>query len=361
MRPLLALFILGALAVCELSAQHLWTPEIGVRGGYARFKLTGTSAADHTDLVDLPGFGSGYGSLFVVIPVGRRIAIEPSVALSQVSAGEPTLFFVSNTNVALGLRGDYALTPHVYAAFGGRLIYSESGGQHDMQFGAQAAIGYRTPLSARISARLEAEMSTMARGSRDNLQPSNLYALLVGLSARSGSAAGRRVVAAGRWAPVLGVAAGYSRAHLSGAGLTIDFTLLAAPGSVAAAGVSAPPTLFAIVPLTERLAFEPGFDIHRTQSLGTTNFSGMILTRLDYAVGPHWYAAAGPAMHIIKNTGSSAFGVAGFGVAWGSRFHLAGDLGGRVELNYTMFKERSGLPFAANTLGVMFGAMMPLR
>ena len=364
MRPLPALLTVATLAAAPLAAQRLWTPEIGVQGGIARFKPAGTVAPDQSDLFDLPGFSSGYGPLFVVIPVGARLALEPSIGLTQASVGASSIgLFIGNTNADLGLRADYAITSHAFAALGGALIYSESGGQHDAQFGVQAALGYRAPLSSRITARLEAIVVAMARGTNDQLPPADLYAVLLGLSARAKAAPlpARRSAAAAPWAAAFGVAAGYTRTHLSGLGATIDFTLLAAPGTVAGAGLAAPPTLFTILPLTGRYALETGFDIHRTQTAGTTQFNGLISTRLDFAFGSHWYAATGPALHINKSTGSSAFGVAGLGLAWGHRFHLSGDLGGRVELGYMMFKQRSGFPFASNTLAVMFGATMPLH
>lgn len=361
MRPLLGLFALGAFAASPLASQRSWAPEVGVRGGFVRFKLTGTAAADHSDLVDVPGFGSGYGSLFAVIPIGARVAVEPSIAFTQVELGDPTFIFLSNTNVDLGLRANYALTTHVFAAVGGALIFSESSGQHDMQLGVQAAVGYRTSISDRLATRIEAQIISHARGGNDLFQPANVYAVLVGFSARARSAPRPPASGPGFWTPALGVAGGYSRAHLSGFGTAIDFTLFSAPGSVAAAGIPAPPSMFAIIPLTNRLALEPGFDVHRTQSSGTTSFTGLFSARLDYAVGAHWYAAAGPAMQVVKSTGSSAFGIAGLGLAWGTRFAVAGDLGGRVELGYAMFKERSGSPFAVNTFGVLFGATMPLH
>lgn len=361
MRRLLAVLTLGALAVFPLAAQRLWTAEIGVRGGWVRFKPSGTAAADQTDLADLPGFSSGYGSLFAVVPVTGGLAIEPSLGLIQFSVLEPTVsLFVSRTNVDLGLRANFAFTPQVYGAVGPALLYSESGGQHDTQVGLQAALGFRTALSPRLRARIEAMVISYPRGARNLLIPANVYGLLFGLSASPLRAAARSG-ADDFWNPAIGLAAGYTRSHLSGLGLAVDFTQFAAPGSGASAGFPTPPALFVILPLGGRVALEPGFDLHRTQSGGTTTFVGLLSARVDVAVGKLWYAAAGPAVQVNQSTGGKAFGVAGFGVAWGSRFHLAGDLDGRVELNYTTFKERSGLPFATNTLGVMFGAMLPLH
>ena len=359
MRPLCTALALAALAASDARAQAGWTPEIGVRGGFVHVKPAGTARSDQTDAFDVPGFG--YGSVFAVIPVGDRFALEANVVVTQLAVSAPTLLILlSGTEVNLGLRADYAITRHAFAALGGQLVYSEAAGEHDTQFGVQAAVGYRAPLSDRLIARVEAQLITLARGRRDALPPVNLYGVLLGLSAR---AVGHQAPRTGTtpWEPALGVAIGYSRTHLSTAGLAADFILFAVPGTPAAAGVPAPPTMFLIIPLTARLALEPGFDIHRTQSGGTTSFAGTVSARVNVAVGPRWYGGMGPALQVIKNTGGSAFAVAGVGLAWGARFPLTGDLGGRVELGYAMFKERSGAPFAANTLSVMFGASMPLR
>ena len=359
MRQLLVLLAFMALARREAATQARWTPEIGVRGGFVRSKPAGTSAPDQTDAIDLPGVG--YSSIFAVIPFWHRFALEPSVEFAQLGVGVPGLLFLSATNANVGLRADYAITAHLFAALGGQLLYSESGGQHDTQFGVQAAAGYRTPLSRRLVARVEAQFTSADWGYRGNLPPTNTWGVLLGLSARAAGVAADPVNKA-RWTPEFGVAAGYTRAHLSGSGLTADITLFAAPGSAAAAaGIPAPPTLFVVIPLWRRLALEPGFDVHRAHSNGTTTFTSTFSTRLNFAVARHWYAGLGPVVQVIKDSTNATLGVSGLGAAWGGRFRLGGDLGGRVELAYATFKERSGSPFTANTVAITFAATMPLK
>jgi hypothetical protein len=75
-----------------------------------------------------------------------------------------------------------------------------------------------------------------------------------------------------------------------------------------------------------------------------------------------WYGAAGGNLHYIKATGLSGVTRTGFNLAWGYRFHLTGPLGGRMEANYTMFGAKSSVAIApVNTLGLMFGVLMPLK
>jgi hypothetical protein len=356
-RQLWALLAFAALAGTDAAAQAQWTPEIGVRGGFARSKPAGTSAADHTDAINVPNFGS----IFAIIPFWHRFALEPSVGFSQLAIGvPPDLLFVSGTTVDVGLRADYAITAHFFSALGGHLLYFEAAGQHDTQFGVQAAVGYRTSLSRRLVARIEAQVIASARGYRGTLPPANIYSALLGISARADHPAADPV-GTGPWAPEIGVAAGYTRAHLSGAGLTADITLFASPGSAAAFGVPAPPTIFFVVPVWRRFALEPGFDVHRSRSNGTTSFTGTFSARVNYAVARHWYAGLGPVVQVVKDSTNSTLGVSGVGAAWGGRFRLAGDVGGRVELAYATFKERSGSPFTTNTVAITFAATMPLK
>jgi hypothetical protein len=99
-----------------------------------------------------------------------------------------------------------------------------------------------------------------------------------------------------------------------------------------------------------------------------TAFSGNFACRLDYALGGGWYAAGGVNLHFIKaskgaftDTTKTTVSVPGVNLGWGYRFHLSGELAGRVEINYTMFKQNGDLSQATNTLGLMVGAALPLR
>ena len=183
MRPLFAALALALLVATAAAAQRAWNPELGIQGGFARVKPAGTRASDQVDLVDLPGFGlapglPGYGTLFAVIPLRGKVAIEPAISMLQFSLGG----VIGGTGVHLGLRGDVAVTRGLYAAAGGTLGYSESGGGHDEQLGLQAALGYRMHLSSRLNARVEALANTLRQTAR--LRPATVYAVLFGLSAR---------------------------------------------------------------------------------------------------------------------------------------------------------------------------------
>ena len=377
MRKPIVLGVLTLLA-SPLAAQNFWQPAIGIQGGYARIKPAGTGRSDAVDLIEFPT--PGYvapllagSSLFAVIPVGRRLAIEPtfSVAnLTQSVGGDVT-------TARIGLRADLALSASFYGAVGGVLNNLQQSGQHATQFGAQIAAGYRFGLTPRLDGRLEAAV-TATQARRPGLGPTDTYALLFGVSSRlnrTPAARGTRAPSAGEWAPMIGVTGGYSSIHGDGTGLQITGVFFPGFGGSAAAltgaGAFLPqtPTLFAIIPVGRRLAFEPGIDLHRFQGNGQTVFVANLAGRLDYAVAGGWYAALGAHEDWVKATKGSfadstktSVGIPGASVAWGYRFHLAGDLGARTELNYAAFaKNDSAKTPAVNTISILFSIMLPLN
>jgi hypothetical protein len=360
---------LAVFVASGAQAQARWSPEIGIQGGYIRIKPAGTGRADQIDLYDIPGANfldlvPAYGSFFAIVPVSRRIALEPALRFSQTT---PSLTL--GTTATLGLRADYALTTKLYAATGGVLTYVEEFGVHEHQLGLQAAFGYRLKLSRRLNGRLEAQWSTMRRADQSPIGPHNTYALLLGVSTRVRSApemtAPQSERAARRaWRSVVGVQAGYSRFHIVGGGG--DFSLFTFPGSGASGigGILAPtnPSLFAVVPVGKVFGLELGLDAHQIQSNATTLFSAQINPRLNCAVRGGWYAAAGGSFHVLRASALKLSGVSGANIAWGYRFDMTGNLGGRVELGYTMYKEHLTLQQpAANALGITFGTTVALK
>jgi len=286
--------------------------------------------------------------------------VNLNVALSQLSGG------TTATLANIGARGDYALTPKVYAGAGGALGFINTSGTSETQLAVQGAIGYRLNLSSSLKGRIEAQATFW--GKAENVGAINTYSLLFGVGTsprRAAAAPARRGRAGAAWTKQIGFSAGYANIHPIGGGG--DITALAFPSFGAGLGaltpgLTTPPTIFAIFPIGNKIAIEPGVDIHRTQSSGTTTFSGNLSARLNYAVHGGWYAAAGGNLNYIKVTGVDGATVTGANVAWGYRFPFWGSLGGRVELNYTMFGDNAdvGLP-PTNTVGLMFGVLVPLH
>jgi hypothetical protein len=369
MKKFLAITSLALSAASGLSAQQSWRSEVGIQGGFARVKPAGTGAHDQIDLFDLPGFSlapliPSYSSVYFIVPWQQKLAIEPSFSVAQLQGtGNATL-------LDLGLRVDYALTPKFYGAAGITAGHINNSGTNSTQFGVLAAVGYHGHLVGPLNGRAEARVNLLKK--TNELSPADVYGVLLGLSTPIGGSAGARRAAPARtggWARVLGMAGGYSQTHSPGSGSTNDATFLSFPGygggfaAFAAPALTLPPTLFAVFPVGDKLAIEPGLDFHRLQSGGTTAAGANISVRLDYAIHGGWYAAAGGNLGYLKSTGTDAVSRTGAGVAAGFRFHLVGDLGSRIELGHTMWKKHDAPATIrpVNVTSIMWGVTMPLR
>ena len=366
MRRLLAVFALATCVATSAQAQNAWQTEIGIQGGFTRLVQAGAGAGP-TDVFSVPGLDlgpafPGAAGLYVIIPWKNKLAVETDVSASQITAG------ASATFLTLGLRGNYALSNRFYAAAGGALSYSNGVIVNETQLGLQVAVGYRRRLTGPLNGRLE--VRTTLWGKAENVGPANAYSVLIGASTatssgRAARGAAPRTRAARAWTTQLGVAGGYANVHQVGAG---DLTALALPSFGGGLGTLLgtpeavlPPTIFAIIPIGAKIALEPGIDIHRFQEAGTTDFTGNLSARLNYAVHGGWYGALGGNLHYIKTSGVDAVTRTGLNLAWGYRFALTGPLGGRLEANYTMFGAKTSAAIApVNTLGLMFGVLMPL-
>ena len=364
------LVVLAALTALftTLQAQQSWHSEFGFQIGYTRVKPAGTGASDHIDVFSIPAFNlpgivPAGASLFAIIPWKNKVAVETSAGFAQ---GNTIALIGDGTFFDLGLRANYAFTPKIYAAAGGRLNWIESGGVSETQLGVQAAIGYRFGFIAGLRGRVEANASFL--GTSEQLAPANTYGVEFGVSKQLGATARARSSAPARnaraWQPALGIQGGYTRAHgVGGAGDVTSFAFPVFGGSTTTLGSpSGPPVLFVILPIGKKLAIEPGLDINRLQTQGQTVFAGNVVARLNYAVSGGWYAAAGGNLVYVKATGADAENITGANLAWGYRFPLVAGLGGRFELNYTMMAKNDNIPFPPiNTFGALLAATMPLK
>jgi len=360
-----ALLAVLATVATSAHAQSAWQTEIGIQGGYTRVVAAGTGAGP-TDVIGLPGFNLGpllpvTPGVYAVIPWKNKIAVDLDFGVSQLNPGG-----VGLTLFQLGARGDYALTNKLYGSAGGALGYLESGGTSETQLGVQAAVGYRLALSNTLKGKVE--FRTMFWHKSQNVGPIDSYSLMFRVGAtphRSASPSRRGAARPGEWTSQLGISSGYASIHAVGGG---DVSAIAFPGYGAGLGnivggaVTLPPTLFAILPIGKKIAIEPGVDMHRVQASGITTFLGNFSGRLNYAVHGGWYAAAGANLNYIAATGLKTATRTGANVGWGYRFPFWGALGGRIELNYTMFRPNKDLAIpATNVVGLMFGTSMSLR
>ena len=368
MRKLFTALALAACVAPSAQAQNAWRTEFGIQGGYWRIKPAGTGASDHVDVFSVPGFSlpgvlPTNGSLFAILPWKNKLAVEITAGAIQ---GNTITLLGDATFFNLGVRGNYAFTPKIYAAAGGALHWVENTGASETQLGLQAALGYRFGFVAGLRGRVEA--SALFIGKAELLPPRNAYGVTFGVSKELG-ARGRAAPARGAtnraWQPMLGVAGGYSRTHaVGGSG---DLTGISFPGlggglTILGVPVGGAPRLFAIFPIGRKLAIEPGLDLNRLQLGGNTAFSGNLSARFDYAVSGGWYAGVGGNLLYTKASGVDAETITGMNLGWGYRFPLTAGLGGRVELNYTMMKKNDNLGAPPlNTMGLHFAVTVPLQ
>lgn len=178
-KTLLYLVVATGLCAGGAQAQAAWHTELGLQGGFIRLKPAGTHRNDQTDALLAPGFDLGPGlpapsALFMTVPVGDKVALEPSLSAGIVTQGPAT------TVLQAGLRVDYAITTGIYGA-AGALLGRISGAGYEA--GLQVAGGYRFHLTGPIRARLEANVQTW-KGKSGSINPINTYGLLFGISAR---------------------------------------------------------------------------------------------------------------------------------------------------------------------------------
>jgi hypothetical protein len=382
----LHLLAVGSLLLAAPLAAQGWNTEFGIQGGFSRFKLTGAPGAGNTiDVYGIPtpmiiGAFPTTTAAFAIIPVGDKIALEPGLSFIQQTGVSGVGPFP--TIAALSLRADYAITNQFYGALG---LYSRYAAGNPgstapyahFQLGLEAAAGFRMHLASRLNGRIEIQAITVKK--QDTNAPFNVYSLLFGVSTplseeRPAAGGARRGTAAaamhGDWRPEFGVSAGYSDIHVNRGP---DFTVLSFPGSGSSSyanilAAATAPSLFAILPLNDRLAAEVGVDAVNIRANTQTIASFQIAPRVDLAFGHRWYGALGPQFHFIRVTSggkSPIDGISGISLAWGYRFHLSGALDGRFEANYGMNAKRARSPVGAvaptSVFGLNFGMMMPLK
>jgi hypothetical protein len=368
-QKLFALLALVAGLSTTAVAQQSWQAEIGIQGGVLKVKPAGTGADDAINFLQLPGgtFYNGiFGTppLFAVIPWKGKMAVEAQFGLLQLTGTGTT---GHATVVTSTLRLDYALSPKFYVAAGPTHRWVQASGNHDGQLGATAAAGYRMKVTSRLNGRIEG--GVVLRKKDDSSAPVNTYFILAGLSSRLGSSArsaARPAASRRAWQSVIGIQGGYLNQHtVGGASDVTGFQIPGVGNDILQAGlaIGSPPAVFAILPIGDKVAVEVGFDAHANKVSGGGG-SGTAITasaRLDYALRGGWYAAGGVNFTNI-NVGGRSGTITGGQVAWGHRFHLTGDLGGRVELLYDLRSKNAdtGTP-PVNTFGVMFGVTMPLK
>jgi hypothetical protein len=176
----------GKMAAASRRANNrAWDPAIGFSAGYQNMHLVGTG----TDVggLSFPGLGGSLGDLglpfaptptmFVIIPMGQKLALEPGVDFHSYSPpGGPSIKVIN-----LAGRLDYAVGSNWYGAAGGHLVdFSPSGGGGGTTDGVDVAWGYRFHLGGAFGGRLEANYSLTAKSSKLGTPAVNTLSVMFG-------------------------------------------------------------------------------------------------------------------------------------------------------------------------------------
>jgi hypothetical protein len=163
-----------------------WAPAIVFGAGYVNAFVPGQGSVS---FFSVPGSGSapstGFSTLIpgpagvsAVIPVSRRIAIEPAADVHSFAPSGGSTFTVYEVTA----RADYAFNRHLYAAIGVGASGTSSSAPSTSEWAGLAAVGVRFPLVAGIGARLEYDYATW-NGDGNNAPALQTNALMFGMIA----------------------------------------------------------------------------------------------------------------------------------------------------------------------------------
>lgn len=169
------------------ASAEAWPLAIGTSAGFVDVHTIG-GPADVTALM-FPSWGSalvGFGlpvstipSLYMTIPMGAKLAIEPSLDITRTQTNGPDTRFGST----LGGRLDYAFSRGFYGAAGLNFLIVKATGIKTFAIpGLGVAGGYRFHLGGAWGGRIEISHTMMAKHKTTNQRPVTISALSVGAS-----------------------------------------------------------------------------------------------------------------------------------------------------------------------------------
>ncbi len=173
----------GRTAAPARASNRAWQPAFGVQGGYTRAHTVG--GGNDLTALSIPGIGgavsvlgtpAGPPVLFALLPIGRKIAIEPGLDASRIQLSGTTVFGGN-----LSARLNYAVSGGWYAAAGGNLLYIKvTGNGGESITGMNLAWGYRFPFTSGLGGRFEIGYTMMRKNTNVGLAPTNTLALQFG-------------------------------------------------------------------------------------------------------------------------------------------------------------------------------------
>ena len=173
----------GRTAAPARASNRAWQPAFGVQGGYTRAHTVG--GGNDLTALSIPGIGgavsvlgtpAGPPVLFALLPIGRKIAIEPGLDASRIQLSGTTVFGGN-----LSARLNYAVSGGWYAAAGGNLLdVKVTGAGGESVTGMNLAWGYRFPFTSGLGGRFEMGYTMMRKNTSLGLAATNTLALQFG-------------------------------------------------------------------------------------------------------------------------------------------------------------------------------------
>ncbi|MGH7569869.1 MAG: hypothetical protein ACREL9_13040 [Gemmatimonadales bacterium] len=164
------------------------------------------------------------------------------------------------------------------------------------------------------------------------------------------------------WTRQIGIQGGFARTKEAGTGQSDHTDVFGIPTLSAGALLPTGAALFAIIPVSPKIAVEPSFahaQLTDATGIGAALEAVSVGLRLDYALSSRFYAALGPSYTLTSSLGSGTLKQFGLQAAAGYRLTLSSALSGRLEAKWTTWGKTDDLP-PTNVYAVEFGLSTPL-
>ncbi len=166
------------------ASNRAWEPAIGISGGYASMHAVGGTGdisgvffpGAGGDLISAGAPGATAPTMFVIIPIAQKLALEPGVDFHSLAQSGSSVKVIN-----MAVRLDYAVSGNWYAAAGGHLLdVSPSGGGGGTADGVDFALGYRFHLAGAFGGRFETNYALTAKSTKLGTPPINTLSLTFG-------------------------------------------------------------------------------------------------------------------------------------------------------------------------------------
>jgi hypothetical protein len=160
------------------------------------------------------------------------------------------------------------------------------------------------------------------------------------------------------WHPEIGIQAGYTKTKPAGTGIDDAESFIMLPGASTVVPLLTYGSLYAIIPWSDKVAVEPTFGFSQFEATGGATAT-RIGARIDYAITPKFYGAAGGVLNYIEQNGTHGTQL-GLQAGVGYRLRITQGLNGRVELQWVSTKNSDNVTGPFNAYSALVGVSAPL-